>query len=95
MLVETGSDCKSSNHIVIPDLIDDERVQRREKVVLCLSLLYGLHTPWVLFMTQAGCWVCAGYVYLTWVLATSEYPEPHRHEDAIPHRLVVKELPGL
>ena len=35
-----------------PALIDDERVQRREKVVRCLSLVYWLHT-WVLFMTQA------------------------------------------
>ena len=96
MLVETVSDCKSSNHIVIPattsHLIDDERVQRREKVVVCLSLLYGLHTAWVLFMTQA---LGAGYVYLTWVLATSESPEPHRHEDAIPHLQVVKELSAL
>ena len=57
--------------------------------------LWTAYSMGLIHDTGPGCWVCAGYVYLTWVLATSESPEPHRHEDAIPHRLVVKELPGL
>ena len=73
-----------------PALIDDERVQRREKVVRCLLLLHWLHTlyyswhrPWVLGSVshmEHGYW---------------QPPEQLIHEDAIPHLQVVKEVSAL
>ena len=93
MLVESVSDCKSSNHIVIisATLIDDERVQRREKVVRCLSLLHWLHTWVLLFMTQALVLGSVSHMeHGYW-----QPPEQLIHKDAIPHLQVVKELSAL
>ena len=46
------------------------------------------YTMGLIHDTDPGCWS----VYLTWVLAAPRAPEPHTHADAIPHRLLVKEL---
>ena len=59
MLVRAVSDCKSSNHIVISATRPYWWWKSSERKLWCLSLLhvYWLHTAWVLFMTQAVCWV--------------------------------------
>ena len=95
MLVRAVSDCKSSNHIVISATRPYWWWKSSERKLWCLSLLhvYWLHTMGVIHDT--GSMLGAGYVYLTWVLAASRSPEPHTHEDAIPHLPVVKELPSL
>ena len=75
------------------DLIDDERVQR-ESCGACHSFM-SIDCIQHGCIHDTGSVLGAGYVYLTWVLAASRSPEPHTHEDAIPHLPVVKELPSL
>ena len=94
MLVRAVSDCKSSNHIVISATRPYWWWKSSERKLVCAvtpsclltaySMVYSWHRPCI-------CCVCVSHR----VLAASRYPEPHTHEDAIPHLPVVKELPSL
>ena len=90
MLVESVSDCKSSNHIVIPATSPYWWWKSSEEGESCEVPVTGPLTAYMglIHDTGPGCWE----VYFTcyW-----QPPEPHTHEDAIPHLPVVKELSRL